>query len=100
MFITFDFAASTDNISSGNSFVENKHNQSFKVQWLLYVASGSKLKKKELRSADTVIFLYGSQNVEFALYSIHQFVFITEGGCVYCALGNESLCIIQVNSSL
>jgi hypothetical protein len=46
MLIIFDFAASSDNISSWNSFVENKHNQPFKTQWLLYVPSGSKLKKR------------------------------------------------------
>jgi len=46
MLILFDFAVNPDNISSWNSFVENKHIQSFTAQWLLYVPSGSKLKKK------------------------------------------------------
>ena len=99
MLIIFDCAASTDNISSGNSFVGNKHNQSFKVQWLLYEASSSKLKKIYIFCRQNNFF-YGSQNVNFALYNIHQFVFVTEGGCVNCAVGNESLYIIQVNSSL
>ena len=46
------------------------------------------------------VIFYGSQNVDFAIYNIHQFVFITEGGCVNCEVGNESLYIIQVDSGI
>jgi hypothetical protein len=56
-----------------------------------------------LRSAHTAYLCFvwiSEQTVTFFLYSIKWLVFITETGCVYCAVRTECLCTIQLNIGL
>jgi hypothetical protein len=40
------------------------------------------------------------QTASISLYSINWLVFITDAGCVYCAVWTEYFCIIHVNFHL
>ena len=47
-----------------------------------------------------VFCLASEQNTIISQYTLKKLVFITDTGCVYCAVRNKSLNLIQVSPSL
>jgi len=70
----------------------------FKAQWSLYVPPS--LTFTTLRSAHTAVFMcfvwISEQTAIISLYNIKWLVFITETGCVYCAVRTGYLNLIHV----
>jgi hypothetical protein len=78
--------------------------QPFIAQLLLYTPSGSRLKHSTFFLHGVRVFMcfvwIWEQTAIISLYSINWLVFITETECVHCAVGAESLYVIEVNFQL